>query len=247
VLILGFGCNTPEASLDNTSTISQPHLATEERTIIEGKSGLYDVEVDYPVIVEPVNVATQAFNQYIEYLLKNQFIQEFKIKAEQAGAPPVTDVPFVLSGSYEVLELEPDYIAVRLFFTDYLGGTHPAPWTYTVDYVLEGDGKLVADLNDIFSVRESQYLARLSELSRPLILSQLQEKIDTQWVEKGTRPIKSNYKNFNLTSEGIKFTFDPYQVASYAEGMLEFTIPYSELTDILNVNGPVSHIKSQTK
>lgn len=43
--------------------------------------------------------------------------------------------------------------------------------------------------------------------------------------------------NFALTKEGIKFIFNPYEIAPYAMGQQEFTIPYSALQAIAKPNG----------
>lgn len=43
-------------------------------------------------------------------------------------------------------------------------------------------------------------------------------------------------ENFMLTEETITFIYNPYEIAPYALGSTELTIPYSDLTNILNPN-----------
>jgi len=46
----------------------------------------------------------------------------------------------------------------------------------------------------------------------------------------------------NLEAEGLRITFDPYQVAAYAAGPQVLFIPYSELQSISNPQGPIAAI-----
>ncbi|MFA6427274.1 MAG: DUF3298 domain-containing protein [Candidatus Magasanikbacteria bacterium] len=248
LFILGFSCTSPIQYVQNGRQALndwdyvQQHLVIKEQTIVETKEGSYDIEITYPTITEPAKEGTEGFNRFIEFLLKNNFLPEFKVRVGEAGPLLVADVPYSLSGSYEILESKLDYISVRLFFTEYLGGAHPVSWTYTIDYEL--DVRHLVDLGDIFNVKEDVYLPRLSELSQPLLVSQLDDMADLQWIEKGTKPVKSNFKNFNVTAEGLKFVFDPYQVAPYAAGMQEITIFYNQLEDLINKNGPVKYVRT---
>ena len=38
------------------------------------------------------------------------------------------------------------------------------------------------------------------------------------------------------TEEGIVFYFNPYEIAPYAGGIVEYKIPYDSLKDVLNKN-----------
>ncbi|NLY25603.1 MAG: DUF3298 domain-containing protein, partial [Bacteroidales bacterium] len=39
--------------------------------------------------------------------------------------------------------------------------------------------------------------------------------------------------NFWLNDEGIHYTYNQYEIASYSMGVINVTVPYSDLTDIL--------------
>lgn len=49
-------------------------------------------------------------------------------------------------------------------------------------------------------------------------------------------------KRFLITDQGIVFIFDPYEVASFAEGFVEILIPYEELKEILNPQNLVADL-----
>lgn len=46
-------------------------------------------------------------------------------------------------------------------------------------------------------------------------------------------------ENFLITSEGIKFIYNPYEIASWAEGLIEIFLPYSDIKDFINENSLV--------
>lgn len=48
--------------------------------------------------------------------------------------------------------------------------------------------------------------------------------------------------NYAATSKGLVFYFNPYEIASYADGPTELTIPYSELKDWLLPKGPLASL-----
>ena len=50
-------------------------------------------------------------------------------------------------------------------------------------------------------------------------------------VTPGTEPKKENFRTFRLEKDGITFYFDPYQVASWADGVITVTLSLSELAE----------------
>ena len=55
----------------------------------------------------------------------------------------------------------------------------------------------------------------------------------------GAAPTPENYKSWNMQPDGLRITFDPYQVAAYAAGPQTVFVPYSELGDIMRPDGPL--------
>jgi hypothetical protein len=43
-------------------------------------------------------------------------------------------------------------------------------------------------------------------------------------------------ENVGFNEEGVIFLYNTYEIASYAQGITEFTIPYAEIYDYLNIN-----------
>jgi hypothetical protein len=117
------------------------------------------------------------------------------------------------------------------------GAAHTYRYSKTFNYDLERGEKL--SLEDLFRP-DSNYLETVSshcifELS----------KRDIGFYggfEQGAEPTSKNYRNWNITSNGLMITFDEYQVAPYAAGAQTVTVPYMELQKVIDVQGPLKGI-----
>ena len=56
---------------------------------------------------------------------------------------------------------------------------------------------------------------------------------DQLWVRRGTAPTIDNYRHFEFTDNGLEIMFPPYQVASWADGQINITIPYEDINKYL--------------
>jgi len=120
------------------------------------------------------------------------------------------------------------------FYSD--GAAHPGLNSLTLTYDL-AQGRELA-LSDLF-LPNSNYLEALStycaaELSK-------QPYADSFFLE-GANPTPENYRNWNITPNGLLITFDEYQVAPYAAGPQQVTVPYSALASVINPQGPLTAI-----
>lgn len=52
---------------------------------------------------------------------------------------------------------------------------------------------------------------------------------DAEWLAKGSAPTAENYRVFGINNTGLLIRFSPYQVAAYAVGVPEVTIPLAIL------------------
>jgi hypothetical protein len=48
--------------------------------------------------------------------------------------------------------------------------------------------------------------------------------------------------NYYFSVSGINFVYNPYEIASYAQGQIEFYIPYKALKPIIDPDGPLGWI-----
>ncbi|HXR98967.1 MAG TPA: RsiV family protein, partial [Pyrinomonadaceae bacterium] len=56
---------------------------------------------------------------------------------------------------------------------------------------------------------------------------------------KGAAAKADNYQGWTITKRGLGIYFDPYQVGPYAAGPQFVLVPYSDLKDLINPDGPV--------
>ncbi|MDP8218959.1 MAG: DUF3298 and DUF4163 domain-containing protein [Candidatus Theseobacter exili] len=111
------------------------------------------------------------------------------------------------------------------------GNTNYSSWNY---WIQEGDAVLI-DLNALF-LDKSDYV----EVLAGFCLKDLKEQ-EAGWVTDGmvNSLDEINLKVFTISLAGISFYFAPYEMGCYAEGTYTVTIPYSELKDIIDLNGPL--------
>ncbi len=88
----------------------------------------------------------------------------------------------------------------------------------------------------------SNYLKPISDYAVKALRKQLSPDPDFDWIKSGAGPEEKNYQSWNITRKGLEVTFNPYQVASYAEGPKVVIIPYSVLKNIIDPNGPLSGV-----
>lgn len=117
------------------------------------------------------------------------------------------------------------------------GAAHPGHYSRTLTYDLEGG--LEVTLEHLF-LPGVDYLTPISGYCIAA-LRQRDFGLDDSWLG-GASPIVENYRNWNVTGDGLLITFDEYQVAPYAAGPQEVVIPYTEIAGILDPSGPLAEI-----
>jgi hypothetical protein len=208
----------------------------------------YEIDAVYPQLTGSVDPNYEKFNQTVRSLIMKK-IAEFK--KEMAPAPaetePTPDSTSVAAdeslGSditigYTVALAKDDLISIEFTISSYsAGAAHPNSYTEVVNFDLK-NGKLLR-LADLF-VPGSKYLQTISTYCIQELKKQAKEQgmSDDDWIKKGAGPDPANYKNWTITKKGLEITFDPYQVAAYAAGPQQVTVPYSTLKEIIKPDGP---------
>ena len=118
------------------------------------------------------------------------------------------------------------------FYSD--GAAHPGLNSMTLNYDL-GQGRELT-LGDLF-LPNSNYLEVISnycitELSK-------QPFFDGPFAD-GAKPKPENYRNWNITPDGLQVTFDTYQVAPGAAGPQAVLMPWSQLSAQVDPRGPLA-------
>lgn len=114
----------------------------------------------------------------------------------------------------------------------FTGGAHGS--TIYVPFIVNENG-IPVTLADLFS-SNTAYLDRLSEAVQPLLKEQLEENqmYDEMFFEAGTTASEGNFFVDEISTKGITFIFQQYQVAAYVAGTPRVTVSLETLADILN-------------
>lgn len=215
------------AATTSDLALGQTVLVTSLDAPEEAADKSFSIETSIPVLTDPTNdPRVTAFNQQVAALVANE-VALFKDSLTDLPTPEPNMPGSSLSVQHEALTLGPTLLSVRFSFAYYAqGAAHPGVYFLTVNYDLANGHQLA--LTDVF-LPESSFLERIAEKCKAELTAR-----DIAATLEGADPTLENYRNWNLTPEGLRITFDPYQVAAYAAGPQEITIPWAELQDLLN-------------
>lgn len=128
---------------------------------------------------------------------------------------------------YSVVYNENNFIVLDNHVYEYTGGAHG---NYYSDYInIDRAGKKLLQLSDVINVDTPQLLALLEVQAR--LRFGLNEKQSLQ-----SRMLADELyvpDNFYIGSKGITFVYGLYEIASYADGIIELYIPYNKITGML--------------
>jgi hypothetical protein len=148
-----------------------------------------------------------------------------------AELPPATELPpHSFNSNYEVVFANADLISLLFRYSVYQGGAHPNNFSTTLTYDLKRG--VAVKLADLFTPKSS-YLKLISEYC----VKELKKLSTVNDVESGAGPKLENFRSWNVTPLGLKFSFDPYQVGAYAAGAHEVIVPYAVLKPTLKAEG----------
>jgi len=120
-------------------------------------------------------------------------------------------------------------MSISVIYYQYTGGAHGNYNKETVNLDLVNEKEL--SLRELFDGSDDYKQVLTKE-----ILKQMNNDKDNLFPETLKDFKASDDLKFYLTDEGIVFYFDPYEVAPYASGIVEYKISYESLKDVLNEN-----------
>ena len=186
------------------------------------KNKKVDISIAYP----------QTGNAKIDAVIRKYATDSFKWFAASNPEDDGNTNAYTLETSYSVERNDGKVFAV--LFTEYtdMGGAHPNSDYHTLDFLLP-DGAQVF-LPEI--VDGPRGLKRVSDLVTAKLIKTIasgtEPMSDPDTIKMGTAPLADNFKDFVLLPDKLHIFFPPYQVAAYAAGPQEVTIPLSQLKDV---------------
>jgi Protein of unknown function (DUF3298) len=201
----------------------------------EGQLPTYTISAQTPMFADVEDPRVQAFNKAVSELVQHEIGYFRKNVLAQMPAHPITSGSS-FDAKYVLIFQGGDIWSLKFDFSGYAdGAAHSYHYSLTFNYDLEQGKKL--SLDELFPM-DSDYL---ESLSRYCIAELSKRDIGFYGgFQQGAEPTPDNYRNWNITSNGLLITFDEYQVAPYAVGPQAVTVPYSELTALINPQGPLA-------
>lgn len=157
-----------------------------------------------------------------------QGYQEFKANF------PESKTPWYLKLDVVVGRTDRSFISLSINHSSYTGGAHP---NSTISYLnVSSEGKLITEL-DFFVNSE----AKLKDLAQKEFRKKYELAADQKLSDKGFLFENDEFQlseNYGFTSSGMIFYYNPYEIASYAEGPIALLIPYSDMAGIYKHKAP---------
>ncbi len=240
------GVLTPAAAPDNPNpsscaSLSQAPLSGEPRLVArqrktENKALKSTIDVEYPELAGVPDAVAGTFRTAISAFVDGE-IAEFEsdvkaIAAEGGNVPGRAE--FTLDIGYDTVHIDRSVVSLLFQVWTYTGGAHGLASSRAFNFdIARGRWLTLADL----FLPGADFLKRVSDACVAELLKL--DLGDDDWVRKGAGPQGENYGSWNITPEGLRITFDAYQVASYADGPQEVVVPFSALKQILRPDGPL--------
>ena len=220
--------NTDIPLSGQVTLVSQPYIETNQ-------DPAYTMTAQIPQLSGSGDQRVMTFNQLLEQMVQKEIV----VFRDEFTRGPFFDVSTAssLDVTYTLVSQYADIWSFKFYYSFYTNGAaHPGDFSHTINYDLNAGRELA--LGDLF-IPGSNYLDAISgycitELGK-------QPFFDGPFTN-GADPTLENYRNWNITSQGLIITFDTYQVAPGAAGPQVVQIPFDQLRQIVAMNGPLKAI-----
>lgn len=201
----------------------------------EIKSGngsvLISIDISVPSI-SPSNDISDEINDYYKKMLKNNMTNAELELQDCADAylryNSELTTPYYFNQNYTLCLNNQNYISLKRINEVYSGGVHENYTIYSDSFNMKNGGKL--SLSDIFDVDEDVYMERLLQF----VKNQIEENKGNYYEEYQDMISSFDTQNFYLTQTHLVLFYQHYDLAAYSAGIPEFSIPYEDISDIMN-------------
>lgn len=201
----------------------------------ENQNPNYQINAQVPTLQGSADPRVVNFNTTITNLINTEINVFKKNIADLSPAAYSVSPASSLDATYALVLQQGDLWSLELSFSVYLAGAaHPYDYTITVNYDV-GQGRQLA-LSELF-LPNSNYLEVISNYC---ITELKKQPYADSFSLQGASPTPENYRNWNITNDGLLITFDEGWVAANAAGAQKIVVPYSELQAMINSQGPLA-------
>lgn len=201
----------------------------------QGQSPIYHITAQTPKLTGSDDPRAQAFNIGVERIVQQEIDYFRENVLAQMPAQLMTSSSF-FDAQYTPVFQQGELWSLKFVFSGYAdGAVHPYQYSLTFNFHLERGERLT--LGDLFPP-DSDFLGLISRYC----IAELSRR-DIGFYggfQQGAEPSLENYRNWNITSDGLSITFDEYQVAPYAAGSQMVLVPYGEMASLINSKSPLA-------
>ena len=221
--------NTPIPTAVPIPTAETPRFSTQ--SINEtSEAPKFTIDFEYPHLENTPGQA--AFNTAIQHF-SDPTIATFRQDVDENEDWRADNFPEFgndLQVRYTTTHQDNALASFRFSISTYIAGAaHPNTQIHTITFDLISGQAVV--LGQLFNPG-SNYL----EIIANACIDDLRQQGLLDW-EEGAEAIEDNYRNWNITPNGLLITFNDYQVAPHAAGIPEVTVPYAILQPVANPDG----------
>lgn len=233
---------TPDGSKSMPFSVKRVALHGEENGGIAVGSQGAETHLDFPVFLPGGSPAYAALNTEIQRTLRSramEYTQQFVESAAELGlevAPQFAGeyAQTIAVGDHQIRLLNDNLVSLLFLVTLYQGGAHGITTSLPLNLRIlkAGEAQKVAPiaLSELLAPGDAAWAA-LSDY----VIAALKKKNASLVVEGQIKALKpEELANFTLSPRGITVYFDPYAVASYAEGAFDVFVPFDELASAFN-------------
>lgn len=153
--------------------------------------------------------------------------EEEVLPQEADAAQPIYSMALTIDGDDAITYLDDHYVCVRADGYEYTGGAHGTPFRQYFVFDRKTGARL--SLSDVVENPVEELQAKVGAAFRELAEKTNFAFESPEDLEHTVADGISYESPFYLSETGVVFYYAPYEIASYAEGFPEVTIPYSEL------------------
>lgn len=181
----------------------------------------------------------EAVDQYLkEYTDRYQSLSNYyyEDKARIEGKMP-SWYWYIMNNSNKILFQNDSLLSYAVEYSDYEGGAHGS---YRITYTN-------IDLNELVTLTEEDlfvpgYFKPLTEKIVAQLMKNYDANVPDSLLMRGFFTLEDIVPNNNfwLDAENIHYSYNQYEIAPYAMGVIDVSVPYTELSDILLPDGAIS-------
>jgi hypothetical protein len=166
----------------------------------------------------------------IQKTARDSFFKSYKteLQNEIYDSIPSAMMNHAQSTSMEVVSNTDGLLSLGFTYYGYSGGAHGSHGTKLITYDVKNKKRMT--LNDVFKPNYQKTLnAAVMRVARRYFGVKPNESLESSAL---VSTVEAN-DNYAISRKGILFNYEPYEIASYAQGEIQLFVPFEEVKGIL--------------